>query len=405
MSSRSSLRQRVAVAAVRGVNWLSRVSGRGSGTVSGGTVGSWICPDLLERLTRDRTVILVSGTNGKTTTTAMTVLGWGGDVTTNSTGANMPAGLVAALVASPHDRTVFEVDEAWLDDVVAKTRPRVVALLNLSRDQLDRSNEVRQMAERWRNCFLHAGAGVVVVANANDPLVVYAALGAQQVRWCDVPTRWLEDAKSCPRCTGPLRFLVDSWNCTCGFAKPVVMTSEIEDELRVGTAHATLQLSVPGQFNQANATLALTALMVVGVDLGAAVTRVNTLRDVAGRFSLRRWRLHTIRLLLAKNPAGFDALMTTVAPEPKDLWIAINARVADGRDPSWLYDVAFEQLRGHRVWCLGDRRLDLATRLEYAGVDFCVVDGDDDLPVSDDPVSLIANYTAFNEWLERSQPC
>ena len=390
---------------MRGVNWLSRVSGRGSGTVSGGTVGTWICPDLLARLAQERTVILVSGTNGKTTTTAMTVRGWGGDVTTNATGANMPAGLVAALVAAPHDRTVFEVDEAWLDEVVAATQPRVVVLLNLSRDQLDRASEVRQMAERWQKCFHRPGAEVVIVANANDPLVVYAAIGAPRVRWCDVPTRWLEDAKSCPRCTGALHFLADSWNCACGFTKPTVMTSDIGGEVRVGTSHATLQLSMPGQFNRANATLALTALVEVGVDLGAAVARVNTLRDVAGRFSLRRWRRHTVRLLLAKNPAGFDALMTTVAPEPKDLWIAINARIADGRDPSWLYDVAFEQLRGHRVWCLGDRRLDLATRLEYAGVDFCVIDEVDDLPVSGEAVSLIANYTAFDEWLERSQPC
>ena len=133
--------------------------------------------------------------------------------------------------------------------------------------------------------------------------------------------------------------------------------------------------------------------------------RVSALSEVAGRYSLRRWRSHTIRLLLAKNPAGFEALMSTVAPEPKDLWIAINARTADGRDPSWLYDVAFEQLRGNRVWCFGDRRLDLATRLEYAGVAFRVAEEDVSLPQSDQPISVIANYTAFEEWLERSEPC
>ena len=76
--------------------------------------------------------------------------------------------------------------------------------------------------------------------------------------------------------------------------------------------------------------------------------------------------------------------------------------VADGHDPSWLYDVPFETLRGHRVYCFGDRRLDLATRLDYGQVDFVVVDNDDEVPTSKETISLLANYTAFNDWLARS---
>src|ERR1035437_8705868 len=144
MTPSLSLRARVARVAVLVVNWLSRVSGRGSGTVAGGRVGLAICPNLLGQLAKDRIVILVSGTNGKTTTSAMAVTGWGSDVTANATGANMAAGHVAALVGSHHPRVVLEVDEAWLPDVVRSTRPAVVVLLNLSRDQLDRASEVRQ---------------------------------------------------------------------------------------------------------------------------------------------------------------------------------------------------------------------------------------------------------------------
>ncbi|MGD0055770.1 MAG: Mur ligase family protein [Acidimicrobiales bacterium] len=191
MSSGLSLRERVALAALRGVNTASRLLRRGSGTVAGGRVGLRLAPTLLASLARGRTIVVVSGTNGKTTTTALCVAGWGGEVTTNRTGANMPAGHVAALAASDNERVVLEVDEAWLADVIAATRPRVAVLLNLSRDQLDRANEVRRLAERWRQCLADpANAELTVVANANDPLVVYAALEAGDVRWCDVPTGW-----------------------------------------------------------------------------------------------------------------------------------------------------------------------------------------------------------------------
>src|ERR1700690_4134976 len=111
MGKSTMMRDRVAAAAVRTVNRVSRMTGRGSGTVIGGRLGMKIAPDLVATLASGRTVILVSGTNGKTTTTSMIASGWGGDVTTNETGANMPAGHAAALVASRDTRVVLEVDE------------------------------------------------------------------------------------------------------------------------------------------------------------------------------------------------------------------------------------------------------------------------------------------------------
>jgi UDP-N-acetylmuramyl tripeptide synthase len=407
MSIGQSLREKLAIVAVRCVNWMSRVSGRGAGTVAGGRVGLWIDPSLLSKLASGRTIVLVSGTNGKTTTTALCAAGWGGDVATNVTGSNMPPGHVAALVGSRSTRAVLEADEAWLDIVVRATRPSVVVLLNLSRDQLDRASEVRQMAERWHQCLAAPeNAQLVVVANANDPLVAYAAMASSNVRWCDVVTSWMADARSCPRCTLPLEHTDDDWHCSsCGFAKPTSLAAKLDEVLHVGDEHADLDLSIPGQFNRANATLAAAALAELGVGLDDAVARMNNLSGVAGRFSLRRWGGHTLRLLLAKNPAGFDALLSTVGEGESDVWVAINAQVADGHDPSWLYDVAFERLRGHRVWCLGERRLDLATRLDYAGVDFRIVDDLASLPNSTSPVEVLANYTAFSEWMARTTPC
>jgi UDP-N-acetylmuramyl tripeptide synthase len=401
-----SPREKVAIVALKSVNWASRISRRGAGTVAGGRVGLRIAPTLLDSLARGRTIIVVSGTNGKTTTTALCVAGWGGDVTTNRTGANMPAGHVAALAGSSSEKVVLEADEAWLADVVRSANPKVVVLLNLSRDQLDRANEVRQMAERWRQCFTASeNSKVLVVANANDPLVVYAASGAPNVSWCDVATNWTLDAQSCPRCTLPLRHTQNSWSCSCGLAKPASITTTLNGELYVGAETSALSLSLPGEFNRGNAAMAATALALVEVTLEESLPRMKAVTGVAGRYTVRSWNEHRVRLLLAKNPAGFDALLTTVPPGTSDVWIAINANIADGRDPAWLYDVAFEKLAGHHVWCFGDRRLDLATRLDYAGVAFHIVDDPKNLRVAQEPVNLLANYTAFQDWMARSEPC
>ncbi|MHB1210159.1 MAG: MurT ligase domain-containing protein [Acidimicrobiales bacterium] len=401
-----SLRDHVAIGTVRLVNLASRVLKRGSGTVAGGQIGLLVSPEVLKNLARGRQTVLVSGTNGKTTTTAMVGAGWGGEVATNDTGANMLAGHVAALVGSASEHAVLEVDEAWLADAVSSIEPVVVVLLNLSRDQLDRASEVRQMAERWRKCLAGPGGETrVVVANANDPLVVFAASDAPRVLWCDVPTDWQADARSCPRCTRALVRAGTSWHCVCGFAKPTTLGVTLRNGLVIHGREVPLELSLPGHFNEANAAMALAALNEVGVDPVVAVSRINAVRGVAGRFTRRQWHGHTLELLLAKNPSGFDALISTVQDGHQDLWIAINARIADGRDPSWLYDVPFERLRGHRVWCLGERRLDLAARLEYGGVDFEVVDDPDLIPISPSSTALLANYTAFSEWLERSDSC
>jgi len=413
-----------AVRVVRIVNRLSRLLGRGEGTVIGGRVGLAIDSQLLRKLAKGRQIVLVSGTNGKTTTTALLREGWGGDVVSNVTGANMPAGHVAALVTSASTRVVLEVDEAWLVKVIRDTEPAVVVLLNLSRDQLDRANEVRQVAQRWRDGFSDLFNGVsagVVVANANDPLVVYAAEVAPRVRWCAVMNWWTEDAVSCPVCTQPItyegtwtcsgqgeesEFL--SWHCSsCDFSPPTTVEAMMSTKAHVGSQSLVLDLQIPGSFNESNALIALEALVVLGVDFHEGLERMRQLRSVAGRFELRTWRGRTWRLMLAKNPAGFESLFHLVEGSKHDLVVAINANVADGHDPSWLYDAHFERLRGRRVWCSGERKLDLATRLYYADVEFGV-SSEEELAAnlsSSDPIDVIANYTAFASWYERSSPC
>ncbi len=403
MTSRRGARTWLAITGVRVGNWLSRRAGRGAGTVVGGSIGLAIDHDLLAKLAVGRTVAVVSGTNGKTTTTALIVAGWGGQVATNQTGSNMPAGHVAALVRSGEPRVVLECDEAWLGTVVTALRPVVTVLLNLSRDQLDRSSEVRQLAERWRKALEGAPPTSTVVANARDPLVVHAASGVANVVWCAVPSTWIADTQSCPRCTAPIRHDAEAWWCECGFRQPVASSYLTGSDVVVNGEALPLALSLPGSFNRGNALLALSALRALGVAPRDAAARLATVRDVAGRYAIRRVGDQVVRLLLAKNPAGFAATLADVVGDAP-LWIAINANVADGQDPSWLYDVPFEVLRGRTVWCLGTRRLDLAARLWYAHVDAAVVD-EGLPPTHDGVVDVIANYTAFSDLLKVAEPC
>ena len=178
------------------------MTGRGDGSVIGGRLGLMIDPNLLRNLAAGREIALVSGTNGKTTTTRLTAAAMGvlGDVATNSLGANMPSGHTSALArAGGTPFAVLEVDEHYLPEVLTATKPKVVALLNLSRDQLDRAKEVAMIADLWRRTLVEHP--VQVVANADDPMVTWAARAAgESVTWVAAGQRWHDDSWVCPEC-------------------------------------------------------------------------------------------------------------------------------------------------------------------------------------------------------------
>ena len=182
-----SLRTRLASTLTKGAAALSRATGRGDGSVIGGRVGQLVDPNLLANLAAGRRIALISGTNGKTTTTRLTAAALGvlGDVATNSLGANMPHGHMSALVkAGATPFAVLEVDEHYLAGVLDKTRAELIALLNLSRDQLDRAQEVATVAAKWRTMLQsEAGRTAHVVANADDPMVTWAASVGTAVTW------------------------------------------------------------------------------------------------------------------------------------------------------------------------------------------------------------------------------
>src|SRR5579859_2488136 len=171
------MRARLATTLSSAAGTMSRLAGRGDGSVIGGVIGLRVEPDLLALLSVGRQIVLVTGTNGKTTTTRLITAALGAlgqQIASNAFGANMEAGLVSALARAPGaPLAVLEVDEKYLPAMLTATGARVVTLLNLSRDQMDRAAEIWLLARRWRAAL--AAADCRVIANADDPLVAWAA--------------------------------------------------------------------------------------------------------------------------------------------------------------------------------------------------------------------------------------
>ena len=422
------LRTRVAALAGRAIADASRWVGAGEGSVIGGRVALAIDQRSLELMAAGHQSAVVSGTNGKTTTTRLlaAALSTRGPVNTNSAGANLIPGLVSTLFRGRAGAAVaLEVDEGHLAEAVAAVHPTAVLLLNLSRDQLDRFGEVRRHAADWR-LALASAPGTVVVANVDDPLVTWAAgAGAQDgngaggqgaVTWVGTGQRWRADASACPNCGSRIRWTEArtdrggvAWACTsCPLARPRPDAwLEGTDLVLADGRRFAIRLQLPGWCNLANAAMAVAGAMALGVDPGRAVRGMSRVRAVAGRYQVLNVGGAQVRLLLAKNPAGWAEALDLIRPPPVPVVIGINAGVADGRDPSWLWDVPFERLQGRLVVATGERGRDLAVRLRYAGVghrfehDYrkaVAIAGAGALGTRKVPqVDLVANYTAFQD--------
>jgi len=439
--SKLPIRARVATTIGGAAGKVSRLTGRGDGSVIGGVVGLKVAPDLLKQLAVGRQIVMVTGTNGKTTTTRLVTAAIGSlgqEVATNAFGANMESGLVSALSGAPDaPYAVLEVDERHLPAMIKATNPRVVVLLNLSRDQMDRAAEIWLIARRWREAFA-ASPGVRIIANADDPLIAWAAgatgtagvsgasdfglgpevgsggngspgvpgaagaVGAEpvsNVTWVAAGQRWFEDSWCCPDCGSHLRRDELGWRCgECALSRPsarwVLDGPNVIDS--AGTVRE-LNLALPGRANRSNAVMALAVASLFGADVDQALPELRKVTSVAGRYTTIKRRGRTLKLLLAKNPAGWLEAFDVLDPSKPPVLLAVNAQGPDGRDTSWLWDVDYRVLAGRPVLVTGERRIDLAVRLEADGIPFDLVD-DIEAAVDAVPVGqldVIANYTAF----------
>ncbi|MFZ1410398.1 MAG: MurT ligase domain-containing protein [Micropruina sp.] len=423
-----AVRLRLELATVAGnvAAFASRLANKGSGASIRGQVLTRIEPQAFSLLVRGRRIVAVSGTNGKTTTTHLLAAairaGLGGEsgrMVTNADGANLHYGIASALSqARRADIAVLETDERVVSDMIAHGRPEILVLLNFSRDQLDRHHEIKALGRSWRIALERAGeAGPTVIANADDPLVVWAAGTAAHVVWVNTATLWNADAALCPACGTVLRRVNQSdgdngtWDCPgCELTQPPASYVVGDGSIRLPDGSiVTPELQVPGSFNVSNAACALAAAIEFGVDPSVAVMGMRTVTAPAGRFASATFAGTTVRLLLAKNPAGWAEALPLAASDP--VILAIDSVAADGKDVSWLWDVEYEQLAGRTVIATGPRAQDLAVRLSYAGVEHVAVPdlreaisaaGGAPRRSGSPPgaIDLIATYTPFQKLLK-----
>ena len=404
---------------------LSRRFRLGGGTTLPGGLARRLAPDVLGTLAAalPHGVVLLSGTNGKTTTSRMLadMLGAAGErVLHNRAGANLIAGLTATAIANSDWRGrpratigLFETDEAALPQAIAETRPRLVLIHNLFRDQLDRYGEVDTVAAAWRAALTALPAEATVALNADDPAVadLGSSLRARVVYYgLDDPQHatgagaHIADSQFCRHCGQPyvydLAFYahIGHYHCpACGRRRPEPQVRLVRLRLR-GTRGSQLcllypggalevELPLPGLYNATNATAALAAALALGVAPSSARAALEGFRAAFGRIERLNAGPDGAPLLIAliKNPVGASETvrMLVDGSEPTGadgdaqaydaglhLLIAINDRFADGTDVSWLWDAEFEPLAGRlaRVTLSGTRAEDMAVRLKYAGV-------------------------------------
>jgi lipid II isoglutaminyl synthase (glutamine-hydrolysing) len=392
----------------RGIGALSRRSGRGGGTTLPGRVLVRMAPDAIERLASGlgQASIVVSSTNGKTTTAGMIagiLEAAGRHPVHNRAGSNMHWGVATALLEQSGDEGLFELDEAWLPRVAPSLRPRLLVLGNLFRDQLDRYGELERLADEWALLVASLEGSCEFALNADDPLIAdlgrdrelrrrpgVTYFGIEDTSQALPELQHAHDAKHCRRCGAPYsyeRAFVGHLghyrcpNCHADRPAPDIAATEIElhgisgSRVRIVTPEGelTVNLPLPGLYNVYNALAAVAAGLRSGVSLDRVREGLESMRAVFGRVETIEVSGKPVSILLIKNPAGANEVLRTLTLESSnggiDLWLALNDRIADGRDVSWIWDADFELLAGavRRVVCAGTRAPEMALRLKYAG--------------------------------------
>ncbi|MHA6556406.1 MurT ligase domain-containing protein [Corynebacterium pyruviciproducens] len=386
----------------------SRATGRGAGGMIGGLVANAIDPSIMNDLGGGRPVALVTGTNGKSTTTRMltAALRTKYTVVSNEGGDNMDAGIISALLAG-EDAThvVLECDELHVPHVAERLDASCLVLLNLSRDQLDRVGEINKIERALRAC-VNARPDMTVIANCDDVLMTSVAWDSPNVIWVSAGIGWLGDSVSCPRTGGSV--IRDGWDWYAvkklpngqEFRRPTPTWMITPEGIKHADTITPLELQLPGNANRGNATQAIAAAVeCFDVPVANAAAAAGTVDNVAGRYSTITHGDHQVHMLLAKNPAGWQEALSMVDRDADGLVIAVNGQVADGEDLSWLWDVVFESFEGIAVKAAGERSADLGVRLLYAGIEHETIP-DPVAAIEACPpgkVEVLANYTAFRD--------
>jgi UDP-N-acetylmuramyl tripeptide synthase len=406
--------------------------GRGRGTVIGGAIATRVDPRTLQRLAAGRTTAIVTATNGKSTTTALLAAAVRtlGPVAHNDGGSNMEAGLIVALDGARRAPfAILEADELYLGPISRATRPRVLTLMNLARDYLERGVRYKRLIRHWRETFERIDWPITIVANADDPLVVWSlrpVLGGRdggdglgsaadrdrarppiEVVWVAGGHRWAADGLVCREDLVALERCADGsdWWCPiCGQRRPSAAWSLVDGIVQGPGLEAGIdvrrELGMPGAVNEVNALCALVTAVQLGVSPEAAVAAFRGVVDVDGRYGRRTLDGRELRLLLSKNPASWQETVEVLEASSDAIVFDITARGdLNARDTSFVWEAPIERLAGRHVIATGVRAHDIALRLEIAGLDVTAIPDPFEAiracPAG--PVTVATNYPAFLE--------
>ena len=394
----------IAIMACRAVRLLARVLHRG-GTAKPGEIALKICPDLLSYVSKGVKTVVVTGTNGKTTTARMIEQAFadsGLDYIANRSGANLMSGITTefALKSSLFGRcradyAVIECDEAACRKTLAHLKPKAVLVTNLFRDQLDRFGDVTVTLENIRE-GLSKVPKTTVCLNADCPLTAsLASLPNPKLFYGIAPEAMGESGESsmrCPVCGGELNYSAVSfghlgaYSCPgCGHARPntEVSVSSIEKRgadsstvvLAVGKISSRVRINLPAVYNIYNAAGACAALQAMDFDPGITFRALESFSCGFGRMERFELGGSGARMMLVKNPTGCDQVLSFLGDVEENfhLVVCLNDKAGDGTDISWIWETDFEKLAalGERlsgVTVSGIRWADMALRLKYAGI-------------------------------------
>ncbi|MBI2029118.1 Mur ligase family protein [Candidatus Gottesmanbacteria bacterium] len=370
----------------KAVSIASRFFGIGAGVTWAGEIGLTLDPKIINKLIPQvkKGVIVIAGTNGKTTTSAMVkhILNESDyKVIHNKTGANLENGIAGTLLLNTNflgklsiDFAIFELDEGAFPKVITKLNPKIIVLLNLFRDQLDRYGEVDSIAQKWMIGLKGVSDKTTLVCNADDPLiseignkfkgkVVYFGLNDSSKTISKLPHA--VDSTYCLNCGNKLSYKkvflshFGDWYCTnCHLKRPKLTLNKINSPLI-------------GVYNEYNSLASSLTCQVLGISKNEAQQKILTFTPAFGRQEEFNVNSKKIKIFLSKNPAGFNESLRTVLTQ-KDfstIIFALNDRIADGTDVSWIWDVDFDEIvsKTNNILCTGDRANDMAIRIKYAG--------------------------------------
>lgn len=365
------------------VSRISRTLNLGNGSTWSGHLALKLNPDIVTETLKGSNckIILIAGTNGKTTTTKMLeeILRKNGKKTIhNNSGANLLNGIAASIILATDTKGrlaaeygVFEVDEASLPLVLKQLVPDYLILLNLFRDQLDRYGEVNTIAEKWRDALTNLPAKTSLVLNADDPQIAYLStlakgksfffgLEGEKGETKDLNT----DSIYCPRCHEKLSFSrytfshLGTWDCPhCKLKRPTPEPLHVK------------HFPLSGDYNRYNTLAAILTGAKLGIDQQEIEKSLTNFQPAFGRQEVLNFKNRKVKLFLSKNPTSFNQSLEAIMEEkPKTLLFVLNDKIPDGRDTSWIWDTDLERynFQDINVFVSGDRAYEMAVRLKYA---------------------------------------